>query len=356
MSRDHKKNKIRVGISVGDLNGIGVEVILKAFSDNRMYHSITPVVYASSKVMSEHKKALQLDDTQFHSVKDATEAVAKKLNVVNAWDEDVELTIGKPSNKVGSFALASLEAATKDLAGGRVDVLVTAPIDKQTIQSRDFDFPGHTEYLAKMANEDDALMFMVAPALRVGVVTGHIPLKDVAGHITKELVLRRVHQINNSLIRDFGIARPKIAVLGLNPHAGEKGMLGEEEKKIIIPALDKAKEEGIMALGPFPTDGFFGSSQFKGYDAVLAMYHDQGLAPFKALSFGMGVNYTAGLPIVRTSPDHGTAYEIAGQNVASADSFRHAVYLACDIYGARKLHREITADPLLPQTENKNNS
>lgn len=340
-------------MSVGDLNGIGMEVIIKAFSDTRMLQSITPIVYGSSKAASVHRKTLDLKDFSFHTITEASEANAKKLNLINCWDDDVNLTLGTPSASVGKYALKSLEAATQDLAANKIDVLVTAPIDKNAIQSPDFDFPGHTEYLANMSNEDDALMLMCSGDLRVGVVTGHIPLKDVSANISKDLIVRRIQQLEGSLIRDFKVRRPKIAVLGLNPHAGESGMLGDEEKNIIIPAMNEAAENGLICMGPYPADGFFGSSQFKNFDGILAMYHDQGLTPFKALSFGTGVNYTAGLPIVRTSPDHGTAYEIAGKDMASPDSFRHAVYMACDIFNNRKLYRELTANPLQAQRDER---
>jgi 4-hydroxythreonine-4-phosphate dehydrogenase len=349
MSND--KHKVRVGMTVGDLNGIGIEVIIKTFMDARMFDNIVPIVYGGSKEAAAHLELIETDAFGFHAIQNVADAQPEKLNLLNCWEDDAELTIGQPSTKVGKFAFASLEAATQDLAANNIDVLVTAPIDKQTIQGPDFDFPGHTEYLAKMANEDDALMFMCAPGLRVGVVTGHVPLKDVADHISAKLVFHRIEQMHNSLVRDFQIRAPKIAVLGLNPHAGEKGMLGDEEKTLIMPAIEDAKDENMLVYGPYPADGFFGNGTFKQFDGVLAMYHDQGLAPFKALSFGMGVNYTAGLPIVRTSPDHGTGYDIAGKDQALPDSFRHAVFTACDIYHNRKIHRELTADPLKAQSD-----
>jgi 4-hydroxythreonine-4-phosphate dehydrogenase len=254
--------------------------------------------------------------------------------------------LGERSKEGGKYALKSLETAVKDLASNKVDVLVTAPIDKKAIQSEDFDFPGHTEYLAKMSNADDALMLMVSEDLRVGVVTGHIPLQDVAKTVTKEKIIDKIDQINASLLKDFGIPNGKIAVLGLNPHAGEKGLLGDEEDKVIIPAIKEASKNGAQVHGPYPADGFFGSSSYKKFDAILAMYHDQGLIPFKAMTFGFGVNFTAGLPIVRTSPDHGTAFEIAGKNLANEGSFRHAIYLAVDVYAKRQEYKEMSANPL----------
>ena len=353
MNKGSEQNKITVGISCGDLNGIGLEVVIKTFSDARMLQQVTPVVYASSKSANAYRKLLEVKDFSFHSIKDASEAHGKKVNLINCWDEEVNLQLGTPSAEVAKYALTSLERAASDLAAGKVDVLVTAPIDKKTIQSEDFDFPGHTEYLANMANVDDALMLMVCEDLRVGVVTGHIPLKDVSGVLSKDLVYQKLQQLNASLVRDFGIRRPRIALLGLNPHAGEQGLLGEEDGSIITPVVNRAREEGMLAMGPYPADGFFGSSTFKKFDGVLAMYHDQGLAPFKALSFGFGVNYTAGLPIVRTSPDHGTGYDIAGKNEANDASFRAAVFLAVDVYKARRIHREITANPLVSQKKDR---
>lgn len=349
MSKDKKQHKVRVGISCGDLNGIGLEVIMRCFMDQRMAQQVTPVVYASKKAASAYKKAAGIEDFSFHRINDASEALPKKVNLINVWEEDVNIELGKASAEVAKYALKSLEAATQDLASGKVDVLVTAPIDKNTIQAEDFDFPGHTEYLQNYSNADDVLMFMVNNGLRVGVATGHIPLKEVAGEISKDLILDKLEMMHNSLIRDFGIRKPRIAVMGLNPHAGENGMLGEEDGDIIAPAVRSAQADGIFAVGPYSADGFFGSNNWKNFDAALAMYHDQGLGPFKALSFGYGVNYTAGLPIVRTSPDHGTAYEIAGKGMANEESFRAAIYLAVDIWNGRKQHKAITANPLQPQ-------
>ncbi len=340
---------VRVGITIGDANGIGPELILRTFLDARMMDGITPVVYGSSKVFSAFRKELGMKDAQFFKVSDAADVKQKKVNLIDILPQDLTLDIGKPTKEGGRYALASLEAATADLAANKIDVLVTAPINKDNIQSTDFDFPGHTEYLAKLSNVEEALMFMCSEGLRVGVVTGHIPLKNVPSTITTAGIYNKIEQINTSLTRDFAITKPRIAVLGLNPHAGEKGLLGEEDGAIISPAIRKAFDNGILAFGPYPADGFFGSSGFKKFDAVLAMYHDQGLIPFKAMTFGQGVNYTAGLPIVRTSPDHGTAYDLAGKGEASISSFRTAVYLARDIYLNRQMHKEITANPLQPQ-------
>lgn len=344
-----KNKNIKVGITIGDINGIGPELILKTFTDNRILSNITPVIYGNSKVLSYHKKALNIKDFNFVPAEDATKAKTKKVNLVNCWDEEVKVEIGQSTPTGGKYAFLALKKATEDLAANKVDVLVTAPINKNNIQSSEFNFPGHTEYLAKMANVDNALMFMVSEGIRVGVVTGHIPVKDVATTINKDNIYDKIVQMKNSLERDFGINKPKIAVLGLNPHAGEKGLIGEEDKKIITPAIEKAYGEGIMAFGPYPADGFFGSSNFRNFDAVLAMYHDQGLIPFKSMTFGHGVNFTAGLPIVRTSPDHGTAYELAGKGEAQVSSFRSAIYAARDIFINREFHKEITANPLQPQ-------
>lgn len=338
-------DRVRVGITTGDINGIGIEVIIKALSDNRILENVIPIIYGSSKVITAHKKALNVE-FNFNRIDSADKAVKKKINLINCWDEEVNVELGERSKEGGKYALKSLETAVKDLASNKVDVLITAPIDKKAIQSEDFDFPGHTEYLAKMSNVDDALMLMVSEDLRVGVVTGHIPLQDVAKTITKEKIVDKIDQINASLLKDFGIPNGKIAVLGLNPHAGEKGLLGDEEDKVIIPAIKEASKNGAQVYGPYPADGFFGSSSYKKFDAILAMYHDQGLIPFKAMTFGFGVNYTAGLPIVRTSPDHGTAFEIAGKNLANEGSFRHAIYLAVDVFAKRQDYKEMSANPL----------
>ncbi len=352
-SPPHPDYKIKVGITCGDINGIGMEIILKTFSDNRMLQDITPVVYASSKIASYYRKALGANEFNFTQVQSASEAAPRKANLINCWNEEVTVTPGQANATGGTYALKSLEAAVKDLAAGQIDVLVTAPVNKQVMQSDKFRFPGHTEYLASLSNVEEALMLMVSGDLRVGVVTGHVPLSSVPGLITRDQLIRHIRLMNQSLIRDFVVRKPRIAVLGLNPHAGENGLLGDEDKNEIIPALEQARKENIVAMGPYPADGFFGSGAFKKFDGVLAMYHDQGLVPFKALSFGEGVNYTAGLPIVRTSPDHGTAYDIAGTGTASEASFRNAIYLAKDIWQNRRFHREINANPLQAQVKNE---
>ena len=349
MSNSSNKRPIRVGISIGDVNGIGPEVILKTFSDNRLLDFVTPVIYSSASLLSAHRKSLDLQALTHTNLEEGMEAKSKTLYIKKCWDKDPELNIGKETPEGGEYAIKSLRAATDDLASSKIDVLVTAPINKHNVQSSEFKFPGHTEFLAKLSNVDKALMLMVADNLKVAVVSGHIPLKEVAKTLTKEKIVEAITQLNESLIKDFGISRPKIAVMGLNPHAGDNGVIGDEEKEIIIPAIAEAKGKGILAFGPYSADGFFGSSTYTHYDGILAMYHDQGLVPFKSLSFGNGVNYTAGLPIVRTSPDHGTGFDIAGKNEASESSFRNALYLAMDIYRNRNEHKEITANPLQRQ-------
>ena len=337
---------IKIGISVGDINGIGPEIIIKAFADKRVLSNITPIIYGSKKIFTEQHNLLELNNVAINYISSTQEASKKQVNVLQVWEDNFTLNPGEFSKIGGEYAYKSLKAATTDLASNKVDVLVTAPINKENIQSSGFDFPGHTEYLAKLSNVDEALMLMCGEDLRVGVVTGHIPLNSVSSALSEELVLNKIGQMNNSLVKDFMISKPKIGVLGLNPHAGENGLLGDEENKIIIPAIRKAKSMGILAYGPFPADGFFGSSTFREFDGVLAMYHDQGLIPFKSMTFGSGVNFTAGLPIVRTSPDHGVAYDLVGKNKASASSFRNAVYMARDIYNNRELYKEIHSNPL----------
>ncbi len=339
------ENQIRVGITIGDPNGIGIETILKVFADQRMNEFVLPIVYGNTDLLRFHRKLLEMPDVRLNSIESADEANAKKINVVNIWDERWEPSPGKPDKVAGSYALRSLEAAVADLASNKVDVLVTCPIDKDTIQGEGFKFPGHTEYLAKMSNVEESLMFLVSDRMRIGVVTGHVALKEVADRLTKEAIVLKLRLMHESLVRDFGCNSPRIAVLGLNPHAGDKGLIGSEEHEIIMPAIREVEQE-FFVMGPYGADGFFGTAQYKQFDAVLAMYHDQGLAPFKALAFDSGVNYTAGLPIVRTSPDHGTGYDIAGKGLASPDSLRAAIFTACDVYRNRRSYRDLTANPL----------
>jgi 4-hydroxythreonine-4-phosphate dehydrogenase len=354
---DHKHNvkeevtttPVRVGISVGDINGIGPEIIIKALSDNRLFLDCTPIIYASTKTFAFHKKLLNDVEFNYQTCKGANDAQPRKVNMVNVWNDEMTFDIGKGTEASGKYAFLSLEKATEDLAAGKIDVLVTAPISKEAIGKAGFKFPGHTEFLAHLAGMDEALMMMVGQDLRVALVTAHVALKDVPATLTKEKIISKIRAVDATLKKDFGIQRPRIAVFGLNPHASENGKMGTEEQEIITPAIQQARNEDIFASGPFPADGFFGSSARSNFDAVLAMYHDQGLAAFKALAFEEGVNYTAGLPIVRTSPDHGTAFDIAGQNIANAQSMRSAIYLAIDAFRTRKFMKEIAQNPLQPQ-------
>jgi len=344
---------IRVGISQGDINGIGLEVIIKTFSDPTILELCTPIIFSSNKTFSYHRKTLTVEDLNYNVIKDADQALAKKINIVNVYEEEVALELGRSTPAGGTYALKSLEAACDAIQAGKVDVLVTAPINKNNIQSEAFKFPGHTEYLQMRFGQNDSLMFMCSDNLRVGVVTGHVPLVNVSAGVTTDKIINKLRIMSASLQRDFGIRKPKIAVLGLNPHAGDNGTIGIEEQSVIVPAINRLKEEGMVVFGPYSADGFFGNNTYSKFDAVLGMYHDQGLIPFKALSFNEGVNYTAGLSIIRTSPDHGTAYEIAGHNKASENSFRKAVYMAIDIFRRRNSNDEATANPLKSNPQKK---
>ncbi|MGL5111741.1 MAG: 4-hydroxythreonine-4-phosphate dehydrogenase PdxA [Flavobacterium sp.] len=335
---------IIVGISIGDLNGIGSEVILKTFEDARMLEFCTPVIFANVKIVSFLKKSFE-STSSIHGIDRLDQIVIGKINVFNLWKEGIDLNLGSNDDKVGEYAIKSFVAATKALKEGVVDVLVTAPINKYNIQSEHFKFPGHTDYLAQEL-EGDALMLMVCDTLRVGLLTDHVPLNEVASQLTEELIVRKIETIKQSLIKDFSINKPKIAVLGLNPHCGDGGVIGSEDDVLLKPTLKKIFEKGTLVFGPFSADSFFGSNQYEKYDAVIAAYHDQGLIPFKTLSFGRGVNYTAGLNKVRTSPDHGTAYDIAGKNLAEFTSFKEAVYLAIDSYKSRIQYEEVALNPL----------
>lgn len=344
-----ENREIIAGITNGDINGIGYEVIIKSLMDPRMNDICVPVVYGSPKVAAYHRKALNIENFSFNNIRTPAEANPHKANMINCLDDEVRVELGKSTNQSGEAALRSLEAAVADLKAGKIDVLVTAPIDKHAIQSESFNFPGHTEYLKSAFEQEEVLMLMVSGKLRIGTVTGHIPLSEVAGQITTASIVRKLHLLNDSVRVDFAVRKPRLAVLSLNPHAGDNCLLGREEKEIITPAIEQAYDEGILAFGPFASDGFFGSDEFSKYDGILAMYHDQGLIPFKALAPGTGVNFTAGLPVVRTSPAHGTAFQLAGLGKASESSFRHAIYVACDIYRNRQLHKEISANPLMHQ-------
>ena len=338
--------KLRVGITHGDINGVGYEVILKAFENAVMLDLCTPIVYGSPKVAAYHRKAID-SQTGFTIINSATEANRGKLNILACVDDELKVELGNPTEDAGKAALASLERALADYREGLIDILVTAPINKHTIQAENFHFPGHTEYIQERAGEGEkALMILMKDELRVALVTGHLPVKSISSAITKELIQEKLTIFERSLSRDFRIEKPRIAVLALNPHAGDQGLLGTEEQEVIIPALAEMKEKGMFCYGPYPADGFFGSELYTKFDGVLAMYHDQGLAPFKALAMEDGVNYTAGLPIVRTSPAHGTAYGIAGQGIASSSSMRHAIYSALDIYRNRIAYDEARRNPL----------
>jgi 4-hydroxythreonine-4-phosphate dehydrogenase len=339
-----KAENIIVGISIGDLNGIGSEVILKTFEDSRMLEMCTPVIFANAKILSFVKKSFT-STIQFHGVDKLDQVLPGKVNVFNLWKEGVDINLGTNDEKIGEYAIKSFVAATKALKEGVIDVLVTAPINKYNIQSEDFKFPGHTDYLEQEL-DGNALMMMVQGDLRVGLLTDHVPLSEVSSHLTEELIKRKIETVRKSLIQDFSIVKPKIAVLGLNPHAGDGGVIGKEDDLVLKPTLKKIFDSGTMVFGPFPADGFFGSGQYEKYDAIIATYHDQGLIPFKTLSFGKGVNYTAGLNRVRTSPDHGTAYDIAGKDMADFNSFKEAVYLAIDIFRSRNQYEEISEKPL----------
>jgi 4-hydroxythreonine-4-phosphate dehydrogenase len=344
-----EKKPVIAGISQGDINGIGYEVIIKALSDPLINELCTPVVYGSPKVAAYHRKALNINNFSFNNIRVAEEAHARKANMINCLDDNTRVELGKSTPQGGEAAIISLGKAVEDLQAGKVDVLITAPIDKNNVQSENFHFKGHTDYLKQKAGVEEVLMFMISECMKIGVATDHVPLKNVPGMITVELLMKKIRLMNQSLILDFGVRKPRIAVLGLNPHAGDNSLLGTEEADIIAPAIQQAQKKGILAFGPFPADGFFGAGSFTKFDGILSMYHDQGLAPFKALSFDSGVNFTAGLPFVRTSPVHGTAFDIAGKGEASENSFRQAIYLACDIFRNRQLHAEISKNPLKHQ-------
>jgi 4-hydroxythreonine-4-phosphate dehydrogenase len=340
------EEKIRVGITQGDINGIGIEIILKTFSEPTLCEICTPVLFSSQKTISYYKKALGMEELNLNIIRDLSQLHTKKPNLFNCYEEEVNIEPGKSSETGGKYALISLEKATEALKDKQIDVLVTAPINKHTIQSPEFTFAGHTEYLAqKFTGKQNSLMLLCSNELRVGLVTGHIPISKVAGAITTEKIVERIKQLDATLRKDFTIRKPKIAVLALNPHAGDNGAIGNEDDTIVKPAIDQLKDK-YQVYGPYPSDGFFGNSTYKKFDAVLAMYHDQGLIPFKSIAFSNGVNFTADLPVVRTSPDHGTAFDIAGKGVADETSLKEAIYLAIDVFRNRKMNGEISANPL----------
>lgn len=342
-----EREKIVIGITQGDINGIGYEVILKTLSESRVLDAFVPVIYGSPKVAAFHRKQLDIQGINLNIINSVEELNPKRINIINCSDDEIKVELGRSTVEAGKAAFAALEQATEDLKKGALDAIVTAPINKKNIQSADFHFPGHTEYLEeKFGTGTPSLMLLMNDVMRVAVVTGHIPVAEVSNAITKELIIEKLLVFNKSLKEDFMIVRPRIAVLGLNPHAGDEGVIGDEEQKTIIPALKEAEKQGVVCVGPYAADGFFGSGQFSKFDGILAMFHDQGLIPFKSISMDSGVNFTAGLSVIRTSPAHGTAYDLAGKNMASEDSFRQAIYTACDIYQNRMINKEITANPL----------
>ncbi len=340
----NKNNTIKIGISVGDINGIGIEIILKTFEDARMLEFCTPIIFASNKIVSVHKKQLNVH-VQTTGIDNTAKIVPNKINLVNVWKDNVQVDFGKETKDGGKYAFLSLQAAVKSLQNNEIDVLVTAPINKHNIQSADFKFSGHTEYLEDNL-EGGSLMILMTDEIRIGLITGHIPIQKIVETITPELIEKKVNIMHNSLIQDFNISKPKIAVLGLNPHCGDNGVIGNEDNEIIKPTLERIQVNGKLVYGPFSADSFFGSEAYKKFDGILAMYHDQGLAPFKTLSFGNGVNFTAGLNKIRTSPDHGTAYEIAGKGEANHNSFKEALYSAIDIFKSRKEYLELLENKL----------
>lgn len=350
------ENRIVVGITHGDINSISYEVIIKTFLDTRITELFTPVVYGLSKAASYHRKTLNIPDFSFNVIRHADQANPKRPNLVNLHDQEVKIDLGISSPAAGEMAIQSLNAAIEDLKKGHIDVLVTAPVNKNNIaQFMNAPFTGHTEYLASSFDATDPLMLMVHDKLRIGVATSHIALSKVPQKITTELVINKIHKMEASLKRDFAISKPRIAVLGLNPHAGDGGLLGNEEQTVIVPAIEKVYSKGTLTFGPYPADGFFATDAFRSFDGILAMYHDQGLIPFKALAAGEGVNFTAGMPFIRTSPAHGTAYDIAGKDIASPDSMRAAIYLACDIFNNRRMWEELNQNPLpITQFEKEN--
>lgn len=340
--------KIKVGISVGDLNGVGMEVIIKTFLNNKMMDLCTPIVFGGVKTTSFQRKYLGIKDFSFNIIQKIKDANPKRANLFNCWHEETEIKFGQASEIAGRYAYQSLNKATEALKNGDLDVLVTAPINKANIQKTKTEFVGHTEYLGQKF-DGQPLMIMLSEEMKIAFVTGHIPLTEVSDSISEAKIVAKLEQLSKVLIEDFAINKPKIGVMGLNPHAGEEGMLGKEEKRIISPAINKAKQNNILAFGPYSPDSFFTKENLKKFDAILSMYHDQGLTPFKTLSFSEGVNYTAGLSVIRTSPVHGTAYDIAGKNTADETSFRNAIYWACEIYKKRTTYKQLTANPLQPQ-------
>ncbi|MBW2961599.1 4-hydroxythreonine-4-phosphate dehydrogenase PdxA [Mesonia aestuariivivens] len=344
-----KAEIVRIGISIGDLNGIGSEIILKTFQDARMLEFCTPVIFANTKLLSFYKKYFKVN-INFQGIEDATKIIDGKINVVNVWKENTKINFGQEDKFLGKFTVKSLETATQALINNEIDALVTAPINKNVIQSEEFNFPGHTDFLAK-AMKGDSLMLMVCKDLRIGLLTDHVAVKDIAEKITPQLIQKKIDIIRDTLKKDFRIQKPKIAVLGINPHSGDNGVIGKEDEEVLKPTIEKINAKGTLVYGPYAADSFFGTKNYKNFDAIIAAYHDQGLIPFKTLAFGKGVNFTAGLSGIRTSPDHGTAYEIAGKGEADYTSFTEAVFAAIDIYKCRNEYLELTKNQLQKQSK-----
>jgi 4-hydroxythreonine-4-phosphate dehydrogenase len=340
----NNSEKIKLGISIGDFNGIGIEIILNTFLDKRMLDFCTPIIFGSTKLITTYKKFMNID-IPFNGIKNANNAIEGKVNIVNLWKEEIEVELGAATKDSGTYAFKSLEAATNALLKNEIDVLVTAPINKDNIQSEEFAFPGHTEYLESKLN-GESLMILMTNELRIGLITGHIPISEISSTISPELIKKKVTIMHQTLVQDFAISKPKIAILGLNPHCGDNGVIGKEDDEIIRPTIAEIQNEGKLVYGPYSADSFFGSKNYKNFDGILAMYHDQGLAPFKTLSFGGGVNFTAGLDKIRTSPDHGTAYELAGKGEANINSFKEAVFTALEVFKTRNEYKSLTENTL----------
>jgi 4-hydroxythreonine-4-phosphate dehydrogenase len=335
-----------IGISVGDLNGIGIEIIIKTFSDNRILELCTPIIFGSNRVINFYKKSIPEINLNYVSIKEISKINPKQVNIFTLWEEEIEIQPGQMTETGGKYGVQSLQAAVKALKEKTIDALVTAPLNKFTMQSNEFNFTGHTPFLKEAFKADDVLMLMIADNMKVGLLTEHLAIMDVAKNINKEQIIKKINLLKTSLIKDFGVERPRIAILGLNPHAGDDGLVGKEEKEIIRPAILESKKNDCVVMGPYSADAFFARGNHEKFDAILAMYHDQGLIPFKSLAIGEGTNFTAGLQAIRTSPDHGTAFDIAGKNQADESSFRAAVFSAIDIFNTRNNYQELRKNPL----------
>ncbi len=340
-------NKPRIGISIGDINGIGPEVIIKSLSNELLLHECTPIIYGSSKVIGYHKNIVKNPGFSFTNISRADKAISNKVNLINCWQDSVIINLGEATEVSGQCAYIALDRATEDLKKGFLDALVTAPINKHAMKLADFPYLGHTEYIAEKAGQkNEEMMMMINEEMKIALVSTHVPMNTILDFISKDRIYQCIRSLNECLRMDFAKEKPTIAILGLNPHAGDNGEIGTEEEQIIRPAIIELKKKGVLVSGPYSADGFFGNASYRKFDAVLAMYHDQGLIPFKALSFGSGVNYTAGLKLIRTSPDHGTAYDIAGQNIADPSSMRQAIYTAIDVYKSREDFRDMHKDKI----------